>query len=148
MSSKAKSISWNRSFKKFWFAKNVNSVILLLWSYEAVLWFRKVYPGFRIPIFSIPDPGSASKNLSILTPKNCFWALRHIIWVVHPVFGSWVFTHPGSRVPDPDLGAKKASDPGSWIRIRNTDMKLNEWEKMSKSWVSPPHAVNLLQFSL
>jgi hypothetical protein len=26
----------------------------------------------RIIIYSIPDPGSASKNLSILTPKNCF----------------------------------------------------------------------------
>jgi hypothetical protein len=32
-----------------------------------------VYPRSRIRIFSIPDPGSASKNfLSILTPKNGF----------------------------------------------------------------------------
>ncbi len=27
------------------------------------------YPGSRIRIFSIPDPGSASKNLSIFNPK-------------------------------------------------------------------------------
>jgi hypothetical protein len=30
---------------------------------------RDVYPGSRIRLFSIPDPGS-SKNLSILTPKK------------------------------------------------------------------------------
>jgi hypothetical protein len=29
------------------------------------------HPGSRIHIFSIPDPWSASKNYSILTPKNC-----------------------------------------------------------------------------
>jgi hypothetical protein len=28
------------------------------------------HPGYRILIFSIPDPGSASKNASILTQKN------------------------------------------------------------------------------
>jgi hypothetical protein len=28
------------------------------------------HPGSRIRTVSIPDPGSASKNLSILTPKN------------------------------------------------------------------------------
>jgi hypothetical protein len=33
---------------------------------------------------SIPDPGSASKNLSILTPKNGFYALRNMILVYHP----------------------------------------------------------------
>jgi hypothetical protein len=30
------------------------------------------HPGSRIRIVSIPDPGSASKNLIILTPKNGF----------------------------------------------------------------------------
>jgi hypothetical protein len=51
---------------------------------EPWLWIRDVYPGSRIRIFSIPDPasrvkkitdresGSASKNLSIFYPKNCF----------------------------------------------------------------------------
>jgi hypothetical protein len=49
---------------------------------NAVLRIRDVYPGSRIRLFSIPDPGSelspsripdprsASKNLSILTQKN------------------------------------------------------------------------------
>ncbi len=53
---------------------------------------RDVYPGSE---FSIPDPnfpsriqgqkdtGSASKNLSIFNPKNCFEALGKIIWDVH-----------------------------------------------------------------
>jgi hypothetical protein len=35
---------------------------------------RDADPGYlsRIQLFSIPDPGPASKNLSILTPKNGF----------------------------------------------------------------------------
>jgi hypothetical protein len=37
--------------------------------YLTVLRIRDVYPGSE---FSIPDPGSASKNLSILTQKNGF----------------------------------------------------------------------------
>ncbi len=49
---------------------------------KAVLRIRDVYPGSRIRLFSIPDPeselypsripdpGSSSKNLSILTPKK------------------------------------------------------------------------------
>ncbi len=54
-----------------------HSTVLL----EPVLRIRDVFPdpGFgsdffpsRIRIFSIPDPGSASKNLSILTQKNGF----------------------------------------------------------------------------
>jgi hypothetical protein len=60
----------------------------------------------RIRIFSIPDPGSkrsgtesASKNLSIFNPKNCFKALGNMIRDVHPVFQ--------------DPGVKKALDPGS-----------------------------------
>jgi hypothetical protein len=31
---------------------------------------------------------------------------------------------PGSRIPDP--GVKKASDPGSWIRIRNTGQEVTK----------------------
>ncbi len=73
------------------------------------------------PNFSIPDPGSrvktipdtgsgsASKNLSIFNPTNCYCALRNMIRDVHPESGSWFFTHPGSwiqgskrhRIPDP-----------------------------------------------
>jgi hypothetical protein len=43
--------------------------------------------GFRIRIFSIPDPGSASNNLSILTQKIGFKTLGNIIRVVHPGSG-------------------------------------------------------------
>ncbi len=53
--------------------------------FMTVLRIRDVYPGSRIRIcmFSIPDPGSASKNFSILTPKSCFLALGNMIRVVH-----------------------------------------------------------------
>jgi hypothetical protein len=71
----------------------------------------------------IPDPGSSSKNLSILTPKKAkdgFLALKNMFRVVHP--GSRIlmltFFHPGSRIADP--GVKKVPNPGSRIRIRNT----------------------------
>ncbi len=47
-----------------------------------------------------------------------------MIRVVHP--GSQIrmltFSHPGSRVPDP--GVKKAPNPGSGIRIRNTALQV------------------------
>ncbi len=39
---------------------------------KAVLRIRVVYLGSRIRLFSIPDPGSASKNLGILTQNNGF----------------------------------------------------------------------------
>ncbi len=40
-----------------------------------------------------------------------FWALGNMILVVHPGSGSWLFTHPVSRIPDP--GVNKAPDPES-----------------------------------
>jgi hypothetical protein len=68
----------------------------------------------------IPDPGSSSKNLSILTPKKAKkWskALKNMIRVVHP--GSRIrmltFSHPGSRIqgskrhPIPDPGSGSAT---------------------------------------
>jgi hypothetical protein len=51
----------------------------------AVLRIRDVYPGS-----DFFHPGSASKNLSILTPgklKNGFQALEYMIRVVHPGSG-------------------------------------------------------------
>jgi hypothetical protein len=74
-------------------------------------------PGSRIRLFSIPnpvselipsripDPGSASMNLSILIQK---WFLENMILVVHPGSGFLLFNHPGSR------GQKGTR---SWIRI-------------------------------
>jgi hypothetical protein len=89
---------------------------------------RDVYPGSdffpsRIRTVSIPDPGSSSKNLSILTPKKAKkWFLSSKKY------------DPGcsSRIPDPDAdflpsriqGSKRRPIPGSRIRIRNTDFFL------------------------
>jgi hypothetical protein len=46
-----------------------------------------------------------------------------MIRVVHPGFGSriLILTFYPSRIPDP--GVKKAPDPGSRIRIRNTPLR-------------------------
>jgi hypothetical protein len=80
------------------------------------------HPGSELSPSRIPDPGSSSKNLSILTPqKRKKWFLSSKKY------------DPGcsSRIPDqdadflpswiPDPGVKKAPNPGSRIRIRNTD---------------------------
>jgi hypothetical protein len=79
-----------------------------------VLRIRDVYPRsrikkFRIPDKKIPDPGSgsASRNLSILNSKNCFYALGNM-FIPDP--DKDFFTHPGFRgqkdtrfqIPDPD----------------------------------------------
>ncbi len=81
---------------------------------NAVWRIRDVYIGSRIRLFSIPDPGSSSKNLSILTPKkakNGFQALKNMIRVVHPGSGCWL-----SPIPDPGSRGQK----GTQSRIRNT----------------------------
>jgi hypothetical protein len=80
------------------------------------------HPGSRIRTVSIPDPGSASKNLSILTPKkpkNGFQALENMIRVVHPESRIRMMTFYPSRIPDPRPRGQKGT--GSRIRIRNTD---------------------------
>jgi hypothetical protein len=70
------------------------------------------YPGSRVK--KIPDPGSgsASKNLNIFNPKNCF-SLGNIIRDVHPGFG---IPDPGTRIQ----GVEKQKLTGARIRIRNT----------------------------
>jgi hypothetical protein len=86
-----------------------------------VLRIRDVYPGSRIRLFSIPDPGSelfpsrirtvsipdpgsSSKNLSILTPKKA-----------NKWFLSSKKYDPGysSRIPDPDADFLPSRIPGS-----------------------------------
>ncbi len=78
----------------------------------------------RIRTVSIPDPGSASKNLSILTQKkkNGFKALENMIRVVHP--GSWIriLDPDPDFLPIPDPGSRGQKGTGSRIRIRNTDL--------------------------
>jgi hypothetical protein len=57
----------------------------------------------------IQDPGSASKNLSILAPKKWFITLGNMIRVVHPGSASRILIFYPSRIP----GSKMH-------RIRNT----------------------------
>jgi hypothetical protein len=60
------------------------------------------HPGSRIRIFSIPDPGSTSKNLSILTPKK--WFLSSMNY--DPGCSSRI------RIPDTDPDFLPIPDPG------------------------------------
>ncbi len=69
-----------------------------------MLRIRYVYPGSEffpslIRIFSIRDPGSTSKNLSILTPKivSKLSEIRSGLFIPDPDPDCLVFTHPGSR---------------------------------------------------
>jgi hypothetical protein len=65
------------------------------------------HPGSRIRPVSIPDPGSASKNLGILTPKkNKKWFLSSRKY--DPSCSSWI--------PDPDADFLPIPDPGSRIQ--------------------------------
>jgi hypothetical protein len=98
-----------------------------------VLRIRDVYPGSRIRLFFIPDPGSelspsriphpgsSSNNLSNLTPKKAKkWFLSSKKY--DPGYSSRIPDPDAdflpSRIPDP--GVKNAPNPGSRIRIRNT----------------------------
>ncbi len=102
----------------------------------------------RIRIFSIPDPGSASKNFSILT-QNFFSKLSEIwFWLFIPDpdpdflpfpdpgsrgqkgTGSWIQGSKRHRIPDP--GIKKAPDPGSGSATLN--WTLVSWSKWREWW--------------
>jgi hypothetical protein len=77
---------------------------------NTTLRIQDVYPGSdffpsRIQIVSIPNPGSASKNKSILTQKNGFQALGNMIRVVRPGYRIRILTFYPSRIPG-------APDPG------------------------------------
>jgi hypothetical protein len=86
-------------------------------------------PRFEFFLSQSLDHGCISKNLSILTKKNGFSALRNMIWVFHPGSGSriWILTFYLSWIPilDPRSriqGSKRhrIPDPGSRILICNT----------------------------
>jgi K+-transporting ATPase c subunit len=73
---------------------------------------RILDPGSKI--FGIPDPRSASKNLSIINPKNCFQALGNMIRDVYPRIPDPNFFHPRpgfrvKKVPDPASASKNLS---------------------------------------
>jgi hypothetical protein len=95
--------------------------------FSAVLRIQDVYPGSRIRVFSIMDPGSASKNLSMLTPKN--GSKRSKIW-----FGFFIPDPDPDFLPIPDPAVNKAPDPGSAtliFRVFWTIFKSNR--KLSES---------------
>ncbi len=84
-------------------------------------------PRFEFFPSQVLDPGCISKNLSILTKKNGFSALRNMIQVFHPGSGSriWNLTFYLSQIPilDPRSqiqGSKRQRIPDPRSRIRNT----------------------------
>ncbi len=81
-----------------------------------MLRLRNVYPGSRIQIFSIQDPGSASMNLIILNQKSNF--SRKYDPRCSSRIRILIFTHPGSRIQ----GSTKhrIPDPEHCLNITNT----------------------------
>ncbi len=69
----------------------------------------------RIRIFFIPDPGSASKNLSILTPKKLFLNSRKY----DPGCSSriWILTLYPSRIPGSKRRRIPDPDPQHWLKV-------------------------------
>jgi hypothetical protein len=70
----------------------LHKILLTFRSFVSVLRIRDVYP--ESEFFLFPDPGSASKNLGILTKKIVSKLFGNIIRVVHP--GSRGQKGPGS----------------------------------------------------
>jgi hypothetical protein len=83
------------------------------------------HPGSRVK--KIPDPGSgsasASKNVSIFNPKNCFSALGNMIRDVHPGSGFLFFTLLGPRLQGPKR--HQIPNPGTAILALLNDLKKN-----------------------
>jgi hypothetical protein len=105
----------------------MNTVNLQLYffyiSFRSVLRIPDVYLGWlsRIRIFPSriqgqKDFGSASRNLSIFSSKNCFLSSRKY----DPGCSSRIRILILFRIPDPRV--KNSSNPGSRIRIRNTGL--------------------------
>ncbi len=91
-----------------------------------MLLIQDVYPGSRIRFFpsririiSIPEPGSASKNLSILTQK-LFLSSRKYDPGCSPSIRILIFFFP-------DTGSRGQKGTGSRIRIRNTALQTKIW---------------------
>ncbi len=97
-------------------------IVITFIIFFSVLRIRDVYPGHRIRIFYIPDPGSeffpswgsASKTWSI-QPKILFLSSRKY----DPDRSSRIRIQDPDFLPNLDPGVTKAPDP-TWIRIRNT----------------------------
>ncbi len=79
----------------------------------------RIFPS-RIQYPNFFHPGSASKNLSILTQKNCFLALRNMVRVVHP--------HPDPDfLPSTDPGSGSATLQRSVSQISRNNSWNSEW---------------------
>ncbi len=91
-------------------------------------------PGSRIRFFSIPDPGSASKNLSILTQKKWFLTSRKY----DPGCSSRIRNFYPSRVQ----GSKRhrIPDPQHWYpKVKaHTSVTMLVWA--SGAWLEPAMA--------
>ncbi len=93
------------------------------------------HPGSLIRIFSIPDPGSASKNLSILTQKEGFLSSRKydffglLIPDLDPRSRSRNLTFYRSRIPNPRSSGQK----GTGSQIRSATLPAC-WLKFVKSY--------------
>jgi hypothetical protein len=110
----------NAHYVHFLYHKKVGSLTtyLLKDAFVPVLRIRDVYPVSRIRTFSILDPVSASKNLSILTQK---WFLSSPKY--NPCCSSRIQVpnpDPDLLFPIPDPRSRGQKGTGSRIRIRNT----------------------------
>ncbi len=83
-----------------------------------VLRIRDVFPS------RIPDP---HQRIKVFSPPKKFFALENMIRVLHNGSGSWIFTHPRSRVKQaPDPESATLAEPGSnliWIKAVSVDLK-------------------------
>jgi hypothetical protein len=76
----------------------------------------------RAPHTSVANPRCLSR-IRFKDSKKLFLAHVNMIRVVHPGFGSWVFTHPGSR-------GKKGTGSRIWIRNTATDPVDSRFEEV------------------
>ena len=108
------------------------------------------HPGSELSHPRSPDPGSSSKNLSILTPKKAKkWFLSSKKY--DPGCSSRIPDPDAdflpSRIPDPGVKKHPIPDPGSRIRIRNTGATFLEHlavyqdeEEEERTWTSDSEA--------
>ena len=88
--------------------------------------FTDFFPS-RIRTVCIPDPGSASKNLSILTQKWFLSSRKYDLGC-----SSRITDPDADFLPIPDPGVKKAPDPGSGSA---TLLFYNWYCPMRKEWI-------------
>jgi hypothetical protein len=70
----------------------------------AVLRTRDVYPGSRVK--KVPDPGSASKNLSILNPKILSFIMRLFYRTWNPFLQRYAVNLTGKNIPFNHIDSK------------------------------------------